>query len=140
MILVVGGSHQGKLAYACQRLWIPKEDFVDGSDCTLEELYHCKGIYRFHAFIKKSLKAGIDLDGLPDLLQKKNSEIVIIVNEIGYGIVPIDPFEREYREQLGRICGHLAAASREVHRVVCGLGMVIKDTTKDDQERGRSLP
>ena len=29
---------------------------------------------------------------------------VVISNEIGYGIVPMDKFERRYRELTGRIC------------------------------------
>ncbi|MCI9019059.1 MAG: cobinamide kinase, partial [Lachnospiraceae bacterium] len=53
-------------------------------------------------------------------------EAVIVVNELGSGVVPIDAFDRNYRETTGRICCELAKKAREVHRVVCGIGMVIK--------------
>ena len=42
------------------------------------------------------------------------------------GIVPIDSFEREYRERTGRILVKLAEQADEVVRVVCGIGQRIK--------------
>ena len=48
-------------------------------------------------------------------------------DEIGYGIVPVDRMEREYREQTGRVCTRLAAYSEKVYRVMCGIGQVIKE-------------
>lgn len=131
MVLVVGGSHQGKRAYACKRFGLPKENFIDGASCTLEELYHCVGVYHFHEFMKKSMSNKKNLLDIHTLLREKNPEIIIITNEIGYGIVPIDPFERRYREQTGRICCKLAEASSQVYRVVSGIGMMIKDTTTE---------
>ena len=51
---------------------------------------------------------------------------VLVTDEIGLGIVPLDPFEREYREETGRICCLLAARSEQVWRVACGLGQRLK--------------
>ena len=70
--------------------------------------------------------------GLPDW--KKMAEVIytagphriLVTDEIGYGIVPVDPFEREYREETGRICCLLAERSEEVWRVCCGLGTRLK--------------
>ena len=53
--------------------------------------------------------------------------IISITDEIGYGIVPVDRMEREYREQTGRVCTRLAAYSEKVYRVMCGIGQVIKE-------------
>ena len=33
---------------------------------------------------------------------EKNKDTIVIADEIGNGIVPLDAFEREYREQTGR--------------------------------------
>ena len=49
-----------------------------------------------------------------------------MTDEIGYGIVPMDLFQREYREKTGRICTELAERSEEVYRIICGIGMRIK--------------
>ena len=50
----------------------------------------------------------------------------MISDEIGNGIVPMDAFEREYREQTGRILIELAKEAEEVIRVICGIGQKIK--------------
>ena len=53
--------------------------------------------------------------------------MILISEEVGYGIVPADAFGRQYREAVGRICTALAAGSSKVTRVVCGIGTVLKD-------------
>ena len=53
-------------------------------------------------------------------------DFIIICDEIGNGIVPIDPFEREYRERVGRILVQLAKRAEEVERIICGIGQKIK--------------
>jgi adenosylcobinamide kinase/adenosylcobinamide-phosphate guanylyltransferase len=63
-------------------------------------------------------------------LIEKNPDIVIVTNELGYGVVPMDAMDRKVRETDGRICEALAAFSNEVHRVSCGLGIVIKKTAE----------
>lgn len=68
-----------------------------------------------------------DFANLAEKIQERNPDLIVISNELGYGVVPIDAFDRKYRESTGRLCTQLAAKSRQVIRVVCGLGMVIKD-------------
>ena len=48
------------------------------------------------------------------------------LGEIGNGIIPLEPFEREYRERTGRILVELASRAEEVERVICGMGQKIK--------------
>lgn len=59
-------------------------------------------------------------------LYRRNPEICIITNELGYGVVPLEAFDRRYREATGRICTELAKRSSKVTRVVLGQGQVIK--------------
>ena len=59
-------------------------------------------------------------------LMQENPDAFVTADEIGCGIVPMEAFERGYRETDGRICQRIAAYSEEVHRVICGLGMRIK--------------
>ena len=59
-------------------------------------------------------------------LIRKNPELIIITDEIGCGIVPMDAGERIYRECAGRVCTELAAFSEKVYRVSCGIGVLIK--------------
>ena len=76
-------------------------------------------------------KARIPEAELEELLQK-NPEICIVTNELGYGVVPIEPFDRKWREKTGRICTELAAKADSVTRVVCGIGILLKGEEKHD--------
>ena len=49
-----------------------------------------------------------------------------ISTEIGYGVVPMDKGDREWRETVGRTCCYIAKKADEVVRVVCGVGNRIK--------------
>lgn len=126
MILVTGGAFQGKKAYAAEKFSLKEEDFADGKSCFWDDIYKDKGIFHFHEYIRRCLKEGREISTLAEELIRQNPEIVIVVNELGNGVVPVDAFDREYREAVGRICCALAKEAEEVHRVVCGIGMVIK--------------
>ena len=124
MELIIGGAFQGKLEYA--RTLYPETKWIDGENCSSEELQKASGINHFELYIKRRLKETGDVSDLAPSLIEKNPNIIIISQEVGYGVVPIDAFDRQYRETVGRVCTELAAFSDKVHRVVCGVGMVIK--------------
>lgn len=126
MKLIVGGAFQGKKAAACKRYHILDEEFEDGTTCELERIYTCRGVYHFHEYVRRLLEDTGDTGDLAERLYAANPHIVIICNELGYGVVPIQPFDREYRETVGRICCKIAEHSEEVIRIVSGLCMVIK--------------
>nr|WP_205606416.1 bifunctional adenosylcobinamide kinase/adenosylcobinamide-phosphate guanylyltransferase [Clostridium butyricum] len=91
-------------------------------------------IYNFNNLIKELLVVYDDEEKVKENIKKmikENRKAVIISNEIGYGIVPIDKFERRYRELTGRICCEIAKESKEVHRVICGIGTIIKGEEND---------
>lgn len=125
MKMIIGGTAQGKLAYGIRKY--PKVEWIDGRECGFDEIYECGGIYNFHIYIKRMMEADIQTGHLAAGMIDKNPGLYIISDEIGYGLVPIERFERDYREQTGRICTELAAFSESVERVVCGIGMTIKE-------------
>lgn len=53
-------------------------------------------------------------------------DAVIAANEIGSGIVPINPAERAWREAAGRGLCVIAQRADQVIRAVCGIGVRIK--------------
>lgn len=124
MILVTGGCFQGKKNYACSTFGISKEEAADGANCPMDALYSAKLLYHFHEYIRRLMEVGQEFS--LEKLKEENPEIILVTNELGYGVVPIDRFDRDYREKTGRICCQVAKEAREVHRVVCGLGTVIK--------------
>ncbi|MBS4907737.1 MAG: bifunctional adenosylcobinamide kinase/adenosylcobinamide-phosphate guanylyltransferase [Ruminococcus sp.] len=125
MEMIIGGAYQGKENYA--RRSFPDITWKKGSELTDEELYQADGVLGFHEYIRKSLKEGRDLTDLARKLLEKNPDVILVGEEVGYGIVPADAFERQYREAVGRICTALAEGSSKVTRVVCGIGTVLKD-------------
>ena len=126
----------------------PKADhWADGETSTWEEFLTSTWCRNFHLLVRRILKKDETL-GLPDeqetalsettsaglhnwknlaeTIYNANLDRILVTDEIGYGIVPIDPFEREYREETGRICCLLAEKSEEVWRVCCGIGTRLK--------------
>lgn len=126
MKLIIGGAFQGKLAYASAAAEIAPEEFADGAVCGFEVLDTCRGMNHFHEYVRRYSAAGRSVEELPERIVQKNPEVVLVANELGCGIVPMDPFERQFREAFGRLCCRLAQEAKEVHRVICGLGTVIR--------------
>ena len=125
MKMIIGGAYQGQLAWAKEHfLEISDEEWINGKDCEAIDIFTCRGICNFHEYIRN-----IDASKRGELASKliaRNPEIILVSDEIGYGLVPIDAADRSYREQVGRICTELAAFSDEVVRVVMGIGTKIK--------------
>ncbi|XCP84397.1 bifunctional adenosylcobinamide kinase/adenosylcobinamide-phosphate guanylyltransferase [Roseburia hominis] len=134
MRMIIGGAYQGKLAYA--KALYPDIDWADGRCCEEEALVRCGGIYHFESYIARMLRgefAGGDgqtkissAEEFCQYISEQNPGLIIVSDEIGYGLVPIDAFDRKYREETGRICTRLAEFADRVDRVVCGVGTVIK--------------
>ena len=140
MKLVIGGYAQGKLRCVLQdigpenaRVWdgdlhreaegsaeekIPEETEDSGGKTTV--------INHFHLWVKDRLEQG----GCPEEeirpVLEKRPDCVIISDEIGNGIVPMERTEREYRERTGRILVELAARADEVERILCGIRQKIR--------------
>ncbi len=125
MELIIGGAFQGKSALAKERY--PGLHWVNGADVSRDALMSAEGVLGFHEFIRKEMKEGRDVSGLAGELIRKNPEVVLVSDEVGCGVVPMDAFDRAYREAVGRICTELAACSKRVTRVICGIGTVIKN-------------
>ncbi len=56
----------------------------------------------------------------------RNPRLIVTMDELGCGVVPMDYADRAYRETAGRIGCFLARQAREVYRVVCGVETQIK--------------
>ena len=109
MIFIIGGYSQGKRDYANSR-FKDARDHIFYLDDRAEEIFR-QG--------KEPL----------DILKKMISEdpnLIVISNEIGCGIVPVDEKARAFRKKLGRLQCKAAELADEVIRVTCGIGVKIK--------------
>ena len=122
--LILGGSFQGKLSFALQLTGLSPDNVADGgSPNDWLEKPILNGIHRG---IRQLLLEESDPYTIVDKILDKNPNAVILCDEIGCGIVPLDPKEREYREVTGRICCMLAKQAQRVIRVQCGIPQVIQ--------------
>lgn len=125
MEMIIGGAFQGKSTYA--KKMYPDVVWYLGEKLTTQELFSAQGVQGFHAYIRREMQAGRDVSMLAEKLIQENPDIILVSDEVGYGVVPVDAFDRAYREAVGRVCTKLAAYSSRVTRVICGIGTVIKD-------------
>lgn len=102
MVLIVGGKSQGKSKFAVDNF--PQMKLVDNLQDVIRE---------------KMDKA--------EVLEEIEDNAVVVCDEVGCGIVPVERQDREYRELVGEICCELAKRADKVYRVICGMGVVIKD-------------
>ena len=129
MKLIIGGYAQGKLNYAVTKYNVAEDHIFEIVLPTSEELEKLTGtiiVSSLHKWIRKRIKEGGRPEEEISSFVKKNPDCIIICDEIGNGIVPMDPFERVYRERTGRILVKLAKDAEEVERVVCGIAQKIK--------------
>ncbi|MGN0154766.1 MAG: bifunctional adenosylcobinamide kinase/adenosylcobinamide-phosphate guanylyltransferase [Lachnospiraceae bacterium] len=127
MKLVIGGYAQGKLNYVLQKYDIKTSKILDGEiPENMGEQRETVVINHLHNWIRSRIVK----DGCPEkeilAFVENYPDCVIISDEVGNGIVPIEAFEREYRERTGRILVELAKKAEEVERVICGIGQKIK--------------
>ena len=116
MILLIGGVGQGKLAYAMENTGCGPENVArDPASARTKPIF---------AGLAEWVRSHPG-EGIGDLLDV-NPGVVILCDEVGCGVVPVDPAERAWREETGRLCCELAQKADRVERIFCGLSMVLK--------------
>ena len=99
--MIIGGAFQGKTLLA-NKIY-PEIVWVNGADADWEMIASAQGILCFHEFIRKEMQTGNDVSELAERLIRVNPQVVLVSDEVGYGVVPIDAFDRAYREAVGRV-------------------------------------
>lgn len=116
MELIIGGYAQNKVEYA--KSLAPDAEMIND----------------LHLVIREKLVAGMnseqilqEISNRVTMAEEAGKKLIIISDEIGNGIVPLDAFEREWREVTGRILCRLAEKADKVTRIVMGLAQIIKE-------------
>lgn len=65
---------------------------------------------------------------LLDVLQRPRGDIIFVGNEVGQGVVPMDPLSRRFVDESGRLHQALAQSAGAVFFVVAGLPQLLKGT------------
>ena len=117
MIFIIGGVSAGKLDFART---LGYKDSEIGNDFSFPVVYKLNGI------IKNNIDNNINsIDFINEKLLNSTPS-VIICDEVGCGVVPMDKKDRLYRETLGKTATIVAQKSDVVYRVYCGIETKIK--------------
>lgn len=130
MIMITGGAFQGKTEFAKKIFSLDNSEIIDGENCIFEDVFTAKCVVNFHLFIKRLMNSDIDPIEFSEKIIRDNSQIIIILNEIGCGIIPIEKSDRIWRETVGRTGCFIAQNSEKVIRVNCGIPMYLKGESK----------
>ncbi len=74
-----------------------------------------------------------------DVAHAASWHLVMVTNEVGYGVVPETPLGRAFRDLLGALTQRAATLSDAVFLVVAGLGTEIKRAAVDAGEYARTV-
>ena len=118
MIFITGPMFSGKKTYMKSALHLSDEELAERAVWNVEELVSEKAV---------------TLEALADELASKE---IVIADEIGCGLVPLDASEREKRERAGRLACMLAERADTVIRVVCGCPQILKGAGRICEKSG----
>lgn len=135
--LVIGGSCQGKLDFALQTMEQLEANAVvcDGKISSLEESLDYLVIDHLHLMLRRLPQADEEyetiVDAWLDRLSRKLTDQpdriqVILLDDIGCGVVPFEAADRRWRDRCGRLYCRLTAMADQVDRIWAGLPQRLK--------------
>ena len=110
--------------------WITKEaplDLTAALETTTEDviLIDCITLWISNLLLAQR-DIGHEVETLCSVLNRHQSRIVIVSNEVGQGIVPDNALARRFRDEQGLANQRLAEVAHDVVLVVAGLPLVLK--------------
>jgi len=122
MHLILGGAYQGKTEYAITAHGLsPADVFVcEGTEIPAS----VRAVCHLERFVLACAERGRDAVGVWEALGLTPE--VVICDDIFCGVVPMDPMQRRWREETGKLLQLLAGRAEQVTRVFCGLPLELK--------------
>lgn len=114
MVLVIGGAASGKHAYV-ESLGYSRADMSPDPAADRPVLTDLQDL------------VAVEGERCLELLDEFLAKEVVICNEVGSGVVPLDPWENDLRVLTGKLCLLLARKASKVIRLVCGIPVVLKE-------------
>lgn len=145
MHLVIGGAYQGKKEYVKKKYSIEESDIWQGGYPVAGGQWRCiNGLHKIVRSMMEKLtnddsgeqKVRNDTQRVENYVNQiadyllnmavQMPDLILICDEVGNGIVPMEKAERDYRECVGRVLCVLAEEADTVERVHCGIPQTIK--------------
>jgi len=112
--LYAHARRDGCILVDCMTVWLNNLIFLD------------KRPYPEHGVITPPPAFTEEMDALLAALPTLPGHVILVSNEIGFGVVPMGAITRFYVDELGRLNQKLAAAADRVRLLVAGLPVAIK--------------
>ena len=124
MKIITGGRYNGKLEYVMDSLGFSEPDILDLKNISVPEaaaaINNYPVLYHLESFIKKALLDKADYDSVIKDYVAARPDCVIICDEVGSGVVPVEREDDEWREAVGRTMCRLAETAGGIIRVTYG--------------------
>ncbi len=98
---------------------------ADGKTDEFQAAFRCRIVDNLHEYIRR-LGTEAEIENFLTRLLRDNPDAILVCNEVGCGIVPMEKADRLWRESVGNACQFLAREADQVYRVICGLPQKIK--------------
>ncbi|MGX7705051.1 bifunctional adenosylcobinamide kinase/adenosylcobinamide-phosphate guanylyltransferase [Methylobacterium sp. Gmos1] len=92
-------------------------------------LVDCLTLWLTNAMLDDEADLEAEIDALVEACRLAAGPLVLVSNEVGFGIVPENALARRFRDEAGRLHQRLAAIADRVVLVVAGLPMILKGDT-----------
>lgn len=131
MILVFGGSNQGKVKFVLDKYKITKDNIYTINDEkyleVLDNIKNYKCVNHLERIVNALYSEAIELDKIINELLKALKEKIVIIEDVFSGVVPIEKEERLKREMAGTLAMLISKEAKIVYEVKVGIPMEIKN-------------
>ncbi|WP_342513270.1 bifunctional adenosylcobinamide kinase/adenosylcobinamide-phosphate guanylyltransferase [Sporosarcina sp. FSL K6-1522] len=126
MRIYIGGAHNGKRDYV-RTMLVDKECVWFEGECPPQNLPTTQpiviaGLEKWLA--ETELPEAEAVESIMKAIEVR--DVIVILTDIGRGIVPIDAQQRQLRDACGRLYQRLMAEADEVTRIWYGLAQILK--------------
>lgn len=122
-ILIIGGAYQGKRAFAEKKFHLDRQAFSDGANMPLGQQISTIAVDHLHLLVRRMLSENRSISSLLPLLE----DHIVLCDELGCGVVPVEKEENDWREATGRLCCDLAERADQVYWLRAGIAQCIKE-------------
>ncbi len=125
MILVFGGAYQGKKEFVANKFGYTLDDMFQCSE--KEEIDFSKEVITdLENYILGAIRRDENPLQFVNANKSKLKDKIIVITDVGSGIVPVSKEQRLFRDNVGKVTQILSRDSKEVYRVFCGIGEKLK--------------
>jgi adenosylcobinamide kinase/adenosylcobinamide-phosphate guanylyltransferase len=80
----------------------------------------------YHHFQDTEEKVRLQVEAFLDHLDQPACDLLLVTNEVGWGIVPENPLARSFRDMAGYLNRRVATKAATVYLLCCGLPLPLK--------------